>query len=74
MGDRAGSQNPWSDQSGSDLARDAGVNDIGSSAGHADDNARSGLFDQASGDSGDDHDDMDLDSDNVGGDGDSDYA
>jgi hypothetical protein len=74
MGDRAGSQNPWSDQSSSDLARDAGVNDIGSSAGRADDNSRSGLFDQASSDSGDDNDDMDLDSDNPGGDGDSDYA
>jgi hypothetical protein len=74
MGDRAGSQNPWSDQSSSDLARDAGVNDIGSSAGRADDNSRSGLFDQASSDSGDDNDDMDLDSDNFGGDGDSDYA
>jgi hypothetical protein len=73
MGDRAGSQNPWSDQSGSDLARDAGVNDIGSPAGRADDNSRSGLFDQASSD-GDDNDDMDLDSDNSGGDGDSDYA
>jgi hypothetical protein len=74
MGDRAGSQSPWSDQSSSDLARDAGVNDIGSSAGRADETSRSGLFDQASSDSGDDNDDMDVDSDNFGGDGDSDYA
>ncbi len=28
-----GSQTPWSDQSGSSLARDAGINDIGSSSG-----------------------------------------
>jgi hypothetical protein len=70
-GDRAVSQTPWSDQSGSDLARDAGVNDIGSS-GRADDTSRAGLFDSASND--DDHDDMDMDSDDDGGDGDSDYA
>ena len=72
MGDRAASQSPWSDQSGSDLARDAGVKDIGSSADHADDDSRTGLFDSAS--NGDDHDDMDLDSDDFGSDGDSDYA
>jgi hypothetical protein len=74
----AASQSPWSDQSNSDLARDAGINDIGSSGGRADDNSRSGLFDTASDDSSgansDDHDDMDLDSDDFGGDGDSDYA
>ena len=74
LGDRAGSQNPWSDQSGGDLARDAGVNDIGSSANHADDNSRSGLFDTASNDDDADQDDPDLDSDSFGGDGDSDYA
>ena len=74
LGDRAGSQNPWSDQSGGDLARDAGVNDIGSSANHADDNARSGMFDSASIDDDADQDDPDLDSDSFGGDGDSDYA
>jgi len=76
IGDRAASQTPQRDQSSSDLARDAGVNDIGSSGGRADDNSRAGLFDSASNDSGDsdDHDDMDLDSDDFGGDGDSDYA
>jgi hypothetical protein len=74
LGERAGSQNPWSDQSGGDLARDAGVNDIGSSANHADDNSRSGLFDSASIDDDADQDDPDLDSDSFGGDGDSDYA
>jgi hypothetical protein len=73
------SQTPGSDQSGSELARDAGINDIGSSGGRADDNSRAGLFDTASNeptsnDYGDDHDDMDLDSDDLGGDGDSDYA
>jgi uncharacterized protein len=76
IGDRAASQTPQRDQSSSDLARDAGVNDIGSSGGRADDNSRAGLFDSASNDSGDsdDHDDMDLDADDFGGDGDSDYA
>ena len=76
-GDRAAS--PWSDQSGSTLARDAGINDVGSSGGRADDNSRAGLFDTASNDDDDnrgddDRDDMDLDSDDFGGDGDSDYA
>jgi uncharacterized protein len=74
IGDRAASQTPGSDQSGSDLARDAGVNDIGSSGSRADDNSRAGLFDSASNDDDTDHDDMDLDSDDSGADGDSDYA
>ena len=72
-------RSPWSDQSRSDLARDAGVNDIGSkdraqdlAQDRNDDNSRAGLFDSASND--EDHDDMDLDSDGFGGDGDSDYA
>jgi hypothetical protein len=69
--DRGASQKPWSDQSGSDLARDAGINDIGSSGNRADDNSRAGLFDTASND--DDHDDVDLDSDDDFG-GDSDNA
>ena len=70
---------PWSDQSGGDLARDAGVNDIGSTSRRADNNdndsgSRQGMFDQAS---YDDDDDMDHDSDGFDGDdgdGDSDYA
>ncbi len=76
IGDRVATQNPWSDQSGSSMARDAGINDIGSSTNRADDNSRSGLFDSASNDDDrdDGHDDMDLDSDDFGGDGDSDYA
>jgi hypothetical protein len=78
MGERAASQNPWTDQSGSSLARDAGINDIGSgsSADHADNSSRTGFFDSASNDDDHDgdHDDMDLDSDDFGGDGDSDVA
>jgi len=67
-----GGRTPWSsDQSGSDLARDAGINDIGSGGHRADDSSRAGFFDQASND--DDHDDMDLDSDDFD-DGDSDTA
>jgi len=78
FGDTAGSgggvedRRPWSDQSGSNLAREAGINDIGSSGRSTDDNSRAGLFDSASND--DDHDDADLDSDDFDGDGDSDYA
>ena len=61
-------------------------NDIGSSRDRADDNSRTGLVDsassddhrsnddQASNDYSDDHDDMDLDSDDFGGGGDGDYA
>jgi len=88
FGDSAGlgggveDRRPWSDQSGGDLARDAGINDIGSSKDRADDSSRTGLFDsasnddQASNDHDDDRDDMDLDSDDFGGDGggDGDYA
>ena len=72
LGDKGTSQIPWSDQSGSGLAREAGINDIGSSGRGADDNSRAGLFDSASND--DDHDDADVDSDDFDGDGDSDYA
>jgi uncharacterized protein len=73
------SQSPWVDQSGSSLARDAGINDIGSSTNRTDDTGRAGLFDTASNDDQDsaddnDRDDMDLDSDDFGGDNDSDYA
>jgi len=62
---------PWSDQSNSSLARDAGINDIGTGHGQADDGRRTGLLDQASNDDGD-RDDMDLDSDDFGSDNDSD--
>jgi uncharacterized protein len=74
-------QAPWGDQSKSDLARDAGINDVGSSSSDRnDDNSRSGLYDTASDDhdddNSDDRDDTDLDSDDFGGDNDngSDYA
>jgi hypothetical protein len=71
---------PWSDQSGGNLARDAGINDIGSSGSSSrradadadsDGGSRQGFFDQAS---HEDDDDMDHDSDGFDGDGDSDYA
>lgn len=79
----AGDRSPWGggDQSGGSLAREAGVNDIGSNR-----DSRQGLFDQASNDDRnnnndqnyDDHDDnMDMADDSDFGDGDdggSDYA
>jgi len=82
FGDSAGhsggieDRRPASDQSGGELARDAGINDIGSSGRRADNNdsgSRQGFFDQAS------HDDDDGDHDSDGFDGDdggddSDYA
>jgi len=85
FGDTAGhsggieDRRPWSDQSGGNLARDAGINDIGSSGRRADNNdndsgSQQGFFDQASYDDGDD---MDHDSDGFDGDdgdGDSDFA
>jgi uncharacterized protein len=73
-----GNQKPLSDQSSSDLARDAGINDINSSGASgqraADDGygSRAGLFDQASNDD-DDHDSDGFD-DDGGGDDDSDFA
>jgi uncharacterized protein len=72
MGGGVEDRRPLSDQSGSALARDAGIDNIGSSGRGADDNSRAGLFDSASND--DDHDGTDLDSDDFDGDGDSDYA
>jgi uncharacterized protein len=80
--DRNQTQSPWSNQSNSDLARDAGIQDIGSSGSRAadssrDDNSRAGLFDSASNDDNQDNNDrdaMDMDSDDFGGDNDSDYA
>ena len=64
---------PWDgNASGSDLARDAGVDDIGRNGRTASDDSRAGLFDTAQNDSGD-SDDFDSDFD-FGGDGDSDSA
>ena len=78
-GDRAAS--PWSDQSDSALARDAGIDDIGRGhgGGRADGNSGAGLFDQAADDRAQDdeqdsRDAMDLDADDFGNDGGSDYA
>jgi uncharacterized protein len=68
------SHNPWSDQSGSELSREAGIDDIGSSGHRADDNSRAGLFDSASNDYDSDQDDTGLDSDDFGGNDDSDFA
>lgn len=82
LADHAASQSPWTDQSNSNLARDAGVNDIGSNDLAAqdraqdiaqdrdDDNSHAGLFDSAS---DADRDDTDMD-DDFGGDNDSDFA
>jgi uncharacterized protein len=83
FGDTAGhsggieDRRPWSDQQpGGDLAREAGINDIGSSGQRADNNdggSRQGFFDSASNDDDDaDHDSDGFDGDD--GDGDSDYA
>jgi hypothetical protein len=69
---------PWSDQSGSDLARDAGINDLGSSGRHSDTyGPRAGQFDSASNDGNyadTDHDSDGFDDDGGGDDGGSDYA
>lgn len=70
------SSRPWgggSDLSNSDLARDAGINDIGSAPNRfADDSGQQqGLFDNAS---NDDYDDDGFDNDAGGDDGGSDYA
>jgi uncharacterized protein len=65
---------PWVDQSDSQLARDAGIDDIGRGGG-ADNSSTLGLFDQASDD--DDRTDMaNMDADDFDGDdgGGSDYA
>lgn len=70
---------PWGDASGSDLARDAGINDIGSSGRGGRDSdygSRQSMFDQASNEDYDNEDEIDHDSDGFDGDsdGDSDYA
>jgi len=81
FGDTA-TQSPWSDQSRSNLARDAGVNDVGSQQDLArqdreqdaeqdredDASSRDGFFNSAS------NDDTDHDSDGFDNDSDSDYA
>jgi uncharacterized protein len=66
---------PWGDRDGGTLAKDAGIDDIGSSrGGSGNSGSRQGLFDQASNDSYDDEDDDEHDADGFDGDGDSDTA
>jgi uncharacterized protein len=77
MTDRNSGTSPWTNQSDSNLARDAGINDIGSSSDRNDGNPRAGYYDTASVD--DDGSDMDTDADDFdgsdfGGGGDSDFA
>jgi hypothetical protein len=80
LGNRSGGS-PWSsDQSGGNLARDAGVNDIGSGE-RAGDTSRAGQFDQAQADADqdqdqdqDDEDDFAEDDDGYDDDGDTDFA
>jgi len=77
-GSSGGSSSPWSDQSNSSLARDAGINDIGRS----DSGSRNAMFDQAALDRQQDaQQDADWDQDaqqdamdDFGSDDDSDYA
>jgi uncharacterized protein len=73
MGKGNEASTPWSgDQSKGDLAREAGVNDIGRGSGRDADATRQSAFDQASNDDGDeDADDYDSDDSDSG---DSDYA
>lgn len=71
-----GRESPWSGGSSSnnELARDAGINDIGSSGRANNEDSRSGFFDTASNDSDDfDDDDNDFDGGDFDG-GDSDTA
>lgn len=76
MGKGSEGGSPWvGDQSKGDLAREAGVNDIGRGGRDAEAGGRQGLFDQASneGHDEDDEDSGDYDSDDFDS-GDSDYA
>jgi len=70
-----GGSRPWGgDQSSSNLARDAGINDVSSSGRDSDSGSRADAFDQAQADR-DSDDDQDADDfDDNGGDDNSDYA
>ena len=73
-GNDGGAGSPWvGDQSKGDLAREAGVNDVGRGAGHEADTTgqRQGMFEQASNNDEDDEDGYDSDDGDTG---DSDYA
>ena len=70
MLDQGGSNSPWSgNAANSDLARDAGVNEIGR-GGSAGDNDRQGLFDTVSHQSDEDESDYEDDGDFDFGDSD----
>jgi uncharacterized protein len=76
LADRATSSSPWSDQSNSSLARDAGINDIGSRNLAAQDYAQD-LEQDREDDlrAQDERDDLEADAnDDFGGDNDSDFA
>jgi uncharacterized protein len=73
LADRSTSTSPWTDQSNSSLARDAGVNDIGSKDLAAQDYAQDLAQDRD--DEQDERDDMEADAnDDFGGNDDSDFA
>jgi hypothetical protein len=79
FGDTAGSGNrsPWSDQSRSDLARDAGVNNVGANDLAAQDRAQDLAQDREDDDlrAADERDDLEADAnDDFGGNDDSDFA
>jgi len=77
LADRATGASPWSDQSGSNLARDAGINDIGSRDLAAQDYAQDLAQDREDDDlrAADERDDLEADAnDDFGGDNDSDFA
>ena len=77
LADRATSASPWTDQSNSSLARDAGVNDIGSRDLAAQDYAQDLAQDREDDElrAADERDDLEADAnDDFGGDNDSDFA
>ena len=77
LADRATSASPWTDQSNSSLARDAGINDIGSRDLAAQDYAQDLAQDREDDDlrAADERDDLEADAnDDFGGDNDSDFA
>jgi hypothetical protein len=77
LADRATSSSPWTDQSNSSLARDAGINDIGSKNLAAEDYAQDLAQDREDDDlrAADERDDLEADAnDDFGGDNDSDFA
>jgi hypothetical protein len=77
LADRATGSSPWTNQSNSSLARDAGINDIGSRDLAAQDHAQDLAQDREDDDlrAADERDDLEADAnDDFGNDGDSDFA